>query len=169
MQLAFRSAPPESPVYFNGKRYLSNSYNSNPVTGQDTAFLFLDKGDGGAVVPVAGAGSATAWNLLKTDAFKAVWPPGLDPMGDRSKNSAFFLWSDLNGDGQVQPDEVKIIAGVSGGVTVGDDGSFLISRLGPDADHLQAKRFKPVSFTDQGRARLRYRRGRGNRAGAAAG
>jgi len=150
LPLAFRSGPPEAPVYFNGKRYLSNSYNSNPTTGQDTSFLFLDKGDDGAVVPVAAAGLANDWPILKTDAFKAVWPKGLDPLGDRSKNAAFFLWSDLNGDGQVQPDEVKIIPGSSGGVTVGDDGSFLISRLGPDPLHLQATRFKPVRFTELG-------------------
>ena len=150
LQLAFRAAPPESPVYFNGKRYLTDAYNSHATNGQGSVFMFLDKGDGGAVVPVAGAGVATDWGILKTDAFKSCWPAGLDPMGDRWKNSAFFLWSDLNGDGQVQPDEVKIIAGVSGGVTVGDDGSFLIARLGPDPMHIQATRFKPVSFTDLG-------------------
>jgi hypothetical protein len=150
LQLAFRDGPPEAPVYFNGKRYITDTYNSNPISGQVTNFIFLDKGDGGAVVPVAAAGVANDWPVLKTDAFKSLWPKGLDPQGDRGKNAAFFIWSDLNGDGQVQPDEVKIIAGSSGGVTVGDDGSFLISRLGPDATHLQATRFKPVRFTDLG-------------------
>ena len=150
LQLAFRSEPPEFPVYFNGKRYLTDAYNSHPTNGQGSVFIFLDKGDGGAVVPVAGAGVATDWGILKTDAFKGCWPAGLDPAGDRSKNAAFFLWSDLNGDGQVQPNEVKIVAGVSGGVTVADDGSFLIARLGPDSTHLNATRFKPVSFTDMG-------------------
>jgi hypothetical protein len=150
LQMAFRCAPPEAAVYFNGKRYLTNAYNSSPVSGHDSAFIFLDKGDGGAVVPVAAAGSANDWPILKTDAFKSAWPKGLDSMGDRDKNSAFYIWSDLNGDGQIQPDEVKIVAGVSGGVTVGDDGSFLISRLGPDRDHFQAMRFKPIRFTGQG-------------------
>jgi len=150
LQLAFRSAPPEAPVYFNGKRYLSDCYDSNATGGQGSAFLFLDKGDGGAVVPVAGAGRAGEWPILKTDAFKALWPQGLDPLGNNLKNAAFFIWSDLNGDGQVQPEEVKIIAGNSGGITVGDDGSFLVSHLGPDPDHQHATRFKPVRFTEQG-------------------
>jgi len=150
LQLAFRSAPPEAPVYFNGKRYLHNAYNSNGTGGHLSVFLFLDKGDGGAVVPVASAGCANDWPVLKTAPFKSCWPQGLDPMGDRSKNAAFFIWSDLNGDGQIQPDEVKIVAGISGGMTVGDDGSFLVSRLGADKDHLQATRFKPVRFTEQG-------------------
>ncbi|MGB8356060.1 MAG: hypothetical protein WCD79_19330 [Chthoniobacteraceae bacterium] len=150
LQLSSRTAAPESPVYFHGKRYLTDAYNSSPTSGQGTVFMFLDKGDGGAVVPVAAAGHANDWELLKTDAFKSLWPQGLTPAGERWKNMAFFIWSDLNGDGQVQPDEVKIIAANSGGVTVGDDGSFLISRLSVDKNPPDAMRFKPVSFTDQG-------------------
>jgi hypothetical protein len=150
LQLAFRADSPESAVYFNGKRYLTDAYNSHPTNGQNNVYIFLDKDDGGAVVPVAGAGCANDWPILKTDAFKSLWPQGLDPMGDRSKNAAFYIWSDLNGDGKVQPEEVKIIASSSGGVTVADDGSFLISRLGPDKDHLNATRFKPVRFVGAG-------------------
>jgi len=149
LQLAFRDGPPEAPVYFNGKRYLTDAYNSDATDGQDTVVIFLDKGDGGPVVPVAMAGFAKRWPLLKTDAFKSLWPQGLDSANDH-KNSAFFIWSDLNGDGQVEPNEVKIIPGTSGGVTVGDDGSFLIAHLGADKDHYQAIRFKPVRFTEQG-------------------
>ncbi len=94
----------------------------------------------------SGAGMAAAENRRVQD----LWPKGVDPKGEQFKNSAFYLWSDLNGDGQAQPNEVQIIPASSGGVTVGDDGSFLISRLGPDATHLQATRFKPVRFTDAG-------------------
>jgi len=150
LQMAFRDAPPEDPVYFNGHRYLSNCYNSGETNGHPTAFLFLDKGDDGLVKPVSGVGAAKMWPILKTDAFKSVWPSGLDPNGDPVKNAAFFIWSDLNGDGQVQPDEVQMIPGMAGGVTVGDDGSWLIARLGPDATKLQAMRFKPVRFTEAG-------------------
>ena len=149
LQMAFRSAPPEAPVYFNGRRYLTNAYNCNGTSGHNSAFIFLDKGDGGAVVPVAAAGSANHWPVLQTDAFKNLWPKELKPSRDGAKEPAFFIWSDLNGDAQVQPEEVKIIAGISGGITVGDDGSILVSRLGPDADHLQAMRFKPSRFADQ--------------------
>jgi len=150
LQLAFRSAPPEAPMYFNGKRYLTDAYNSGNTNGHDSVFIFLDKGDNGPVVPVAAAGCANHWPVLQTEAFKSRWPKGYDPLGDRGKNSAFFLWTDLNGDGLMQPDEVKIVPGYSGGVTVGDDGSFLIARLGSDPKRLNVVRFKPVSFTDQG-------------------
>ena len=150
LPLAFRDEAPEAPVYFNGKRYLSDCYNSGMTQGHNSAFLFLDKGDGGVVVPVAGAGAAQMWPILKTDAFKGAWPKGLDPAGKADKNAAFFIWSDLNGDGQAQPNEVQIVPGNSGGVTVGDDGSFLISRLGTDVTHLEATRFKPARFTEAG-------------------
>jgi len=148
LKLAFRDAPPEMPVYFDGNRYLTDAYNSGATNGHNTAFLFLDKGD--VAVPIAGAGSANEWDVLKGDEFKSRWPKGLDPKGERWKNQAFFIWNDLNGDGKVQPDEVNITAGNSGGVTVGDDGSFLISRFGITPDTLRAIRFKPVRFTVQG-------------------
>ena len=56
--------------------------------------------------------------ILIDDSFRERWPAGLDPKGDRSKNSALFTWSDLNGDGRVQPGEVTIIKASTGGVTV---------------------------------------------------
>jgi len=151
LELAFRGGVPEAPVYFNGKRYLTDVYNSNGTVGQGNVYIFLDKGDGRGVVPVAGAGRAYDWPILQTDAFKSLWPEGFDLSKPRTlKENAFFIWSDLNGDGQVQPDEVKIIPGGSGGITVGDDGSFLISHLGTDPDSQKATRFKPVSFTAAG-------------------
>ncbi|MEI9999109.1 MAG: hypothetical protein WDO13_08015 [Verrucomicrobiota bacterium] len=150
MELVTNCAAPEAPVYLQGRRYLSDAYNSNPTAGHDAAFLFLDKGDGGAVVPVAAAGCANQWPILKTGAFRARWPASLDPDGDRWKNQAFFIWSDLNGDGHVQPEEVTIEAAISGGVTIGDDGSFLVARLGSTNSAVQATRFKPQRFTDRG-------------------
>lgn len=150
LPLAIRSAPPECPAYFNGKRYLSDAYNSAPASGQDSVFLFLDKGDGNAVIPVAAMGSANKWDLLKTEAFKSRWPAGLDPAGDMGKNQALFIWSDLNGDGQVQPEEVAIRPGNGGYVTIGDDGSFLASFVGTSDGALQAMRYQPVRFTGKG-------------------
>ncbi|MGB8352864.1 MAG: hypothetical protein WCD79_03170, partial [Chthoniobacteraceae bacterium] len=147
LPLAFRDAAPEAPVYFDGHRYLTDAFDSGGTAGHDTAFIF--SGDGDIAVPLAGAGSANQWDILKGDEFKSRWPAGLDPNGERSKNQAFFIWSDLNGDGQVQPDEVTIQAGSGGGITVGEDGSFLASRVGPKED-LHAKKFKPVRFTDKG-------------------
>jgi len=148
LKLAFRDAPPESPVYFNGHRYWSDAYNSIGTMGHDTVFLFLDNKK--IAVPVAGAGNAYRWDILKGEAFKSRWPQGIDPNAVQQKDSAFFIWSDLNGDGQVQPEEVTIQPGSGGGITIGDDGSFLATRFGVSKDDLKATRFKPVQFTDKG-------------------
>jgi NHL repeat len=148
LKLAFRSAPPELSLHFNDKRYMTNAFNSSPTNGSNTAFLFLDKGD--VVVPVAAAGSANEWDILKGDAFRPFWPTGVDPNGDRGKNQAMFIWSDRNGDGQVQPEEVKIWAAGNGGVTVGTDGSFLINNVHLDKEAGHAIRYKPIQFTQQG-------------------
>ena len=150
-KMSTRCAPPEAPLYFNGHRYLTNSFNSNPTGGHAAAFVFLDKGD--IVVPVAGIGRATDWEILKGDAFKSRWPEGIDLNDTKSeKNRAIFLWSDLNGDGQVQPDEVTLLPGSNGGITMAPDGSFLVNNVKPPASKEpgQALRFKPVRFTEQG-------------------
>ena len=57
-----------------------------------------------------------------------------------------FAWSDLNGDGQVQPEEVtfrKVAA--SGGVTVMPDLAMLVARVGDNA-----MRYVPRRFTGRG-------------------
>ena len=150
-QMAARCAPPESPLYFNGHRYLTNVFNNNPTGGHGSAFVFLDKGD--IAVPVAGIGRATDWEILKSDAFKSRWPEGIDLNDTKSeKNRAIFIWSDLNGDEQVQPDEVTLLPGNNGGITMAQDGSFLVNNVRPPASKEpgQALRFKPVRFTENG-------------------
>jgi hypothetical protein len=173
LKLATRMAAPEAVLYINGKRYMTDAYNSSPTSGSGTVFLFLDKGD--VVVPVAAIGRAIDWDLLKGDDFKALWPAGTFPTPDgrnQHQNEATFLWSDLNNDGQVQPNEVQIFSAITGGVTVANDGSFIINNLkippppavagatpppGKPAKTVKQNklpgnvvRFKPVKFTDQG-------------------
>ena len=148
-QMAARCAPPESPLYFNGHRYLTNVFNSSPTGGHGSAFVFLDKGD--IAVPVAGIGRATDWDILKGDAFKSRWPEGIDLNSNQEKNRAIFIWSDLNADSRVQPDEVTLSPGSNGGITIAQDGAFLVQNVKatPTAAG-QTLRFKPVSFTENG-------------------
>ncbi len=141
-------AAPEAVLHFNGKRYLTNAYNDSPTSGTPTALLFLDKGD--AAVPVAAMGRANNRDILKGDAFKSTWPEGIDLKGDAGRNQAVFIWSDLNGDGQVQPDEVKMWAQRSGGVTIANDGSFVVNNVRTGEKPGHAMRFKPTRFTEQG-------------------
>ncbi len=134
---------PQCPIYADGRKYFTNCYNSNPTNGVSIATIWVDKD--GLVRPTAAVGSAHAWSLLKSELFLALWPQGLDPKGDHWKNQAFCVWSDLNDDGLPQPDELKIVKGSSGGVTVMPDLSVVVSRVDG-----RALRFAATKFTSAG-------------------
>jgi len=142
-KMSFRSAAPETALYHDGKRYWTNCYNSSPTSGHTAAFLFVDRN--GVALPVAGMGSANLWDVLKTDAFKSRWPVGVDLNDRGTKSNSFFIWTDKNKDGQVQPEEVVIQQGASNGVTVMPDLSFCIARLSDNA-----VRFAPVNISADG-------------------
>lgn len=139
LELGFRNKPPEFALYRQGRRYFSNCYNNNPTGGSSTAFLFVERDH--EAVPVAGMGRAKDWNVLQRPEFKPRWPQGIDPLGDPNKNPALFAWSDLNGDGLAQPDEVQILPGQCGGVTVMPDLAFVLSRWEGKAGRFAAQRF----------------------------
>jgi hypothetical protein len=130
---------PEYPIYAGGRQYLTNCYNSNPTNGCSTVGIWLL--DKGVARPVAVFGRANDWSALKDDAFKVKWPAGVDLRGDYWRNQAVGLWCDVNGDGHCQPDEVIILRGSAGGVTVGDDLSLIVSRLDGTALRLPVQRF----------------------------
>ncbi len=139
LPLAFRSGPPQTALFRNGRRYFTNCHNSNPTGGHGTAFLFVERD--GVAVPVAAMGRATDWDLLKDAIFAARWPAGLDPRGDRARNGALFAWSDLNGDGLAQPAEVTMVKAVSGGVTVMPDLAFVVARVDSNTVRYAATKF----------------------------
>ncbi len=118
---------PETPIYIDRRRYFTNCFNSNPTIGASIAMVWLDRD--GIAVPVAAMGRANGWKLLKTEPFKSRWPAGTDPDGDMRKNQTFFIWSDLNGDGQLQPDELQMRRANVGGITVLPDLSFIAARI----------------------------------------
>jgi hypothetical protein len=134
---------PETPIHLNGKRYLTNCYNCNPTNGTGLAMLWIDRG--GLAVPVAAAGRARDWKRLAGDEFRMSWPAGVDPKGEYWKNQAFFVWSDLNGDAQMQPDEVRFLKGRAGGITVMPDLSLVASNLDG-----KSTRWAPKRFTESG-------------------
>ncbi|MEO6787435.1 MAG: NHL repeat-containing protein, partial [Chthoniobacteraceae bacterium] len=139
----FRAGPPQTPIYAGGRQYMTNCYNSNPTGGHPSATIWLMKN--GVTMPVAAFGRANDWPVLKADAFKPRWPQGVDPNGDPQKNSTLFVWSDLNGDSRVQPDEVTMVKAKTGGITVAQDLSFLDARVDD-----RAMRFAPRRFTEKG-------------------
>jgi DNA-binding beta-propeller fold protein YncE len=139
---------PDRPVDFSGHRYLTNAFETE-TAGARMAFLFLDKG--GITQPAAGIGMAQAWDLLKQPAYRALWPAGISPSDNAYLHPAFFSWSDLNGNGKADPEEIHIRSGFIGGVTLGDDGSFLLSNStagGSAPGH--AVRVRPTQITPLG-------------------
>jgi len=134
---------PEEPIYIAGRRYFTNCYNSNPTHGASLAILWLDRD--GPARPVAAFGRANDWALVKSEPFRARWPSGLEAGGDYWRNQAAVLWSDLNSDGQAQPEEVAIEKGHAGGVTMMSDGAFVASRF-----EGRAVRLAPLRFTADG-------------------
>lgn len=116
---------PETAIYANGRQYMTNSFNSNPTNGSPVSFVWELRN--GVAVPVAAVGSANSWDALKDRVDKKV--------------QQTFAWSDLNDDGKMQPDEVKIEKGRSGGVIVNPDLSVVLST---------GKRLVPQGFTAKG-------------------
>ena len=139
----FRDGSPQTPHYVGGRQYFSNTYNSNPTNGAGMATIWVVKD--GLTRRAASIGRANDWELLKTDAYKSLWPEGINLKGDRWKNQAFCIWCDLNDDGQPQPDEVKLIKASSGGVTVAPDLSVVVSRI-----EGKTTQFSPTKYTAAG-------------------
>jgi len=140
MKMPFRSAAPELPLVHEGRQYFSNCYNSNPTGGHHTAFIFVEKD--GIAIPAAAIGRAKDWEILQTEAFASRVPASTN----WKKDSPLFLWSDVNGDVQVQPEEISMQPGGGGGVTVMPDLSFCLTRVSGE----NSTRFAPVGFSGSG-------------------
>lgn len=131
MNLPVRAAAPETPLYYSGRRYMTNCYNSNPTGGALTAVLFTERD--GLMSPAVAMGRTDAWSAV------------LGPVAGGAKASAFFIWVDKNGDAKVQSEEVTYRQGKSGGVTVMSDLSFCVAQLNGEA-----VRFKPLGISKDG-------------------
>lgn len=142
LKLAFRSGAPEEAIYHEGRRYFTNAYNSSPTGGHGTAYVFIERD--GIVRPTAAAGNAVRWDILKTEPFKSRWPEGMD-LNAKKEPDAFFLWSDLNDDANVQPEEVTFTKADGGGITVMNDLSICTARFDG-----KAVRFPVTGFTKSG-------------------
>ncbi|WP_460971363.1 hypothetical protein [Spirosoma migulaei] len=136
LELPNRTAYPETPIYYNGKTYFINCYNSNPTSGSKVGMLFVQ--DGVILKAAAAVGRAKDWALFTSTSYKAKVPA----QSNSKKTEVLFVWSDKNKDGRPQPDEVefKESTGTIGGVTILSDLSFCVTRI--DGNAVQ---FKPVS------------------------
>lgn len=142
-----RFATPESADYAHGHRYFDNTWLAYPSNGVSVAMLYLDTG--GVIHPVAALGRANDWSVLKDKTFASRWPAGADPSGNQAKDELIFAWSDVNGNGKVDPEEVtfeKARTGLGvGSMTVMPDLALVDSYVDG-----KAIRYAPVRFTDEG-------------------
>jgi hypothetical protein len=145
---------PQTPVWVGDRLYLSSCFAGGPTNGEPVVSLWHYRD--GIAAPVASFGDPAdaAWDLLRTEPFRPRWPAGVQPpeSGSSVKSAnATFVWCDLNDDGQVQPDEVQIVAGSPGGVTL--DGELGLTTS-------TAIRYAPVGLTAKGAPRYDLARGK---------
>ncbi len=136
--------PPDTPIYTGGRTYYTNCFSSSPTGGTPVVCLWRDQR--GVAVPAAAFGRAEVWEWLKDDAFKGRIPADpkrpLKPGQAPSLTDVIFVWSDVNGDGVGQPEEVTLQRGtVASGVTVAPDLSLVTGK---------AVRYAPQRFTPAG-------------------
>jgi sugar lactone lactonase YvrE len=110
---------PQTAMYVKGRRYFTNVFTTDPVQLAAAAGIWMQRD--GTLVPVAAAGQAQAWDQLKTAPFKEKWPAGADLTKPPWIQPWSFCWTDNNGDGQAQPDEVAYWKGGVSGVYVAPD------------------------------------------------
>ena len=144
----FSGDAPETALPVDGRTYLTNAYNSNPTQGTSMAEIWLlEKGVARKVAAMGNAWEGKAWRpAFRSAEFASAMPPDFNP----AKDALFFAWSDRNGDGQMQRDEVvfkrpdRPTFGDScrlGGVTVEKDLSFVVAVFGDEAMRFQAGEF----------------------------
>lgn len=144
---------PQTPVWVGERLYLSNCFAGDPTNGETVVTLYHYRE--GIAVPVAAVGDAgdAGWDLLRTEPFRSRWPPAVNPPESGSGGSkmvATFAWCDLNDDGRVQPDEVQILAGPPGSLTL--DGELGLTTS-------TGVRYTPAGFTAKGAPRYDLTRG----------
>jgi hypothetical protein len=123
---------PDTPLYpaaQAGRRYFTSCYTHTPTGGDQATFIWLDGKKRAQLV--AAVGNARAWNVLRDTEFRNLWPQGAKPAEVRPRNETptAFSWTDANGDGRPQPDEVQFIQASCQGVTVMNDLSVVVARF----------------------------------------
>jgi hypothetical protein len=135
------SESPDLPIYVGGNRYFTNAFNSNPYTGSPVVGVWIDKA--GVAVPVAAFGAADSWQLLQDPAFRSRIPASATGAAAGKPNlSAYtFVWSDLNGNGIAEPNEVAMTPGTVRSATVSANLELVTDT---------AISYKPVGFNKNG-------------------
>lgn len=142
LETAFNpGCPPSMPIHHDGRTYLTDAHNNNPTSGWGAAALWIL--ERGIARPVAAMGRPQDWKVFfanaNSNAFLRRLPPGAAK--NIKDENLMFAWSDLNGDGRPQADEVSSARIPVMSVNVGPDLSFVTG---------SGRHFKPQWFTAGG-------------------
>lgn len=147
---------PSYPLHHGDHAYLTNAYSLH-TTGRRNATLWRRDPDGVArIVSAAGSTQDSAgatMPVFRRDDLRAKMPGGLEPATEKN---LFFVWSDLDGDQSVDPDEVQFAdaADFSGkqsarptitGPSIDNDLVWTVANVGG-----ALVRLRPVSITAAG-------------------
>ncbi|QDV66801.1 Serine/threonine-protein kinase PknD [Rosistilla carotiformis] len=130
---------PLNPPLSSGRRYFTSCYTHTPTNGDNVAFLWLDEEP--LTRLVAAVGDARSWSVLREPEFHDRWPAGSKPAEDRPRDATpvAFAWTDANGDGRPQPEELQFVAESCSGVCVMNDLSVVVARYGDRNVRIAAK------------------------------
>lgn len=143
----------QKPIHFGGRTYMTNAFSAWATTGGNVIGVWIL--DGGVLRPGAIVGRLGTWAWLIAQGLAPELPASIREIKDAAKRDAaagafygamLFAWSDLNGDGKVQKEEIAIRAGetIVSDVTVERDLSLLLTT------REQVLRLRPASFTERG-------------------
>jgi len=139
---------PANVLYSNGHRYFTNSYLVHGTNGVTIGMLYLD--EGGILHPVAALGNANDWGIFQSDLFKSYLPPNTDLNSQAPDKHILFAWSDINGNGKVDPEEMTFRKAYTGAITIVSDpktsGPVMLDSVVDD----KAMRYVPVRVTPAG-------------------
>ena len=134
---------PTEAYHLQGRRYFGDTL--QPETSAAAVAMVYREVSSGKLVPAAAAGDASKWSVLSGPEFAGSLPPGTNLASRNPKDGVFFLWSDLNGDGKPEPEEVLYLKVPNVGTTIEPD----LTLVDSDLDG-KTVAFHPVRFTVQG-------------------
>lgn len=128
-------AMPDRAIYLKGKRYLAGDAGG----GWSHNVATICREENGIAIPVAAAGPFVYWHDVEER------PELMQAFGNLQRDVMSFVWSDRNGDGTPQPDEVQVTDKVlfqnfGFPAKVGEDLSF----------NFQGMRFSPTEVLPNG-------------------
>jgi hypothetical protein len=132
---------PQYPILINNRRYLTNVTHDHPTAGAEVAVFWLMGEEDRIARPVAAVGSAPDFPPFKGEEWVGKLPASLD-LSAKWPKRMLFIWTDENGDGSPQPNEVVF------------DESFRVGKLtlSPEMELIdsQGYSFKPTEFNAVG-------------------